>query len=116
MLTNTAKIAILASAFAFVFTQNAYAWPGQATVIVTVENNLGEEINSQAKLLGPDENELAATNVNTPPGAEETFILATNSTNIPGGEPFKVCVDEVCKAGTNGPPLKPENITITLTN
>ena len=116
MLSNITKIAILASGFAFLLSQNAYAWPGQATVIVTVKNDKSDDVESQAKLLGPEENELATANVNTPSGAEETFILATNSTNVPGGENFKVCVDEVCEAGVNGPPLKPENITITLTN
>ena len=116
MLKNTAKIAILTTAFAFVLSQNAYAWPGQATVIVTVKNDGSEQLDSQAKLLGAGDNELTSANVNVPAGAEETLILTTNSTNIPGGEAFKVCVNEVCEAGVNGPPLKPENVTIALSN
>lgn len=75
---------------------------------------MSEQLDSEAILTGPNDNEISRANVSVPSDAQQTFIMATNSTNIPGGDAFKICVEESCQQGVNGPPLKPENITITV--
>ena len=91
-----------------------FAWPGQATVLVTVNNHLDETLESEAILSNPNGTEIARTAINVPPETTQRIILTTNSTNIPGGGGFQVCVDDTCASGINNPPLKPENITIVM--
>jgi hypothetical protein len=94
--------------------KQAFGWPGQATVAVTVNNHLDETLESEAILSNPNGTEFAKTAINVPTETVQKVILTTNSTNIPGGSGFQVCVEEICASGVNGPPLKPENITIVM--
>jgi hypothetical protein len=96
----------------------AYAGPGEITIIAKLSNNFSNEDKTVSVVLyGPNGIQLMQSEPTTVhKGNEPTTVLIVEPSQIVTGSGFKVCLSgsQNCQNGINGPELMPELVNFTL--